>query len=401
MSRDASTLWSCPDHAERGLFRTKCEENCSEQPVQPCRSPSAHQHLMCCTSTGPRVSKSRIVRTCSLCDPTLHWIWAAFNLGGVRSPLSLFFTLNRGTFITRRDFPPACAASSTCSDQSILVLTGGTLGTNLNWYNVSSFQIEARNLQLESLPFQLQEEVGQSLALLQKSAQEKGLALSCHFGKGVPSAVIGDPMRLRQVILNLVGNALKFTPAGWIRVSVTMAEVIDGGGSDINSSEDTLRGSVGVSGGPSREKGAHVIENEASTGDRKLDRQTVDVRKESADERGAVQQEGVAETSGRGGGGVAAVEGGPVSYLRPDMASRVVQFEVQDTGIGVPDEARDRIFKAFMQGDSSTSRRYGEKGVSPWQMRKRKEAADRPPIILLFWVSTRQRKEVHLVKEVL
>jgi signal transduction histidine kinase len=247
---------------------------------------------------------------------------------------------------------------------------------------------------LESLPFQLQEEVGQSLALLQKSAREKGLALSCHFGKGVPSAVIGDPMRLRQVILNLVGNALKFTPAGWIRVSVTMAEEIDGGGSSINSSEDALSGSVGVSGGPveaSQRKGAHVIE--ASTGERKLAHHTKDVRRESVEESEAIQQEEVAETSGRGGGGVAAVEGGPVSYLRPDMASRVVQFEVQDTGIGVPDEARDRIFKAFMQGDSSTSRRYGEKGVSPWQREhEEEEGGCKTPTILLFWFSIRQRK---------
>lgn len=306
------------------------------------------------------------------------------------------FTQKRGNFITRFDFPHACRSSSTCSEETILSSTPGTLRRNFDWFNVSSFQIEARNLQLESLPFQLQEEVGQSLALLQKSAREKGLALSCHFGKGVPSAVIGDPMRLRQVILNLVGNALKFTPAGWIRVSVTMAEEIDGGGFNINSSEDALGGSVGVSGGPveaSQRRGAHVIEDEASTGERKLAQHTIDVRRASVEESEAIQQEGVAETSGRGGGRVAAVEGGPVSYLRPDMASRVVQFEVQDTGIGVPDEARDRIFKAFMQGDSSTSRRYGEKGVSPWQREhEEEERGCKTPTILLFWFSTRQKK---------
>ena len=51
------------------------------------------------------------------------------------------------------------------------------------------------------------------------------------------------------------------------------------------------------------------------------------------------------------------------SYLHLGMRSVLLQVEVRDTGVGIPDEAKGRIFKAFMQADSSTSRRYGEDGI--------------------------------------
>jgi PAS domain S-box-containing protein len=60
-------------------------------------------------------------------------------------------------------------------------------------------------------------------------------------------------------------------------------------------------------------------------------------------------------------------EGSPeVAYLHPGMPSVLVQMEVRDTGVGIPEDARARIFKAFMQADSSTSRRYGAVSILVW-----------------------------------
>ncbi|HEX3865179.1 MAG TPA: histidine kinase dimerization/phospho-acceptor domain-containing protein, partial [Gemmatimonadaceae bacterium] len=58
-------------------------------------------------------------------------------------------------------------------------------------------------------------------ALFSAQAQEKGLALKVHFGAGVPASVLADELRLRQVLANVIGNAVKFTPAGSVSISVT------------------------------------------------------------------------------------------------------------------------------------------------------------------------------------
>ena len=79
-------------------------------------------------------------------------------------------------------------------------------------------KIEAGKLTLEAQPFLLRDAVEQSLDLLAPKAAEKGLDLSCTIAPQAPEAVIGDQHRLRQVLVNLIGNAVKYTEEGAIRV---------------------------------------------------------------------------------------------------------------------------------------------------------------------------------------
>ncbi|MEW6755248.1 MAG: two-component regulator propeller domain-containing protein [Candidatus Latescibacterota bacterium] len=81
-------------------------------------------------------------------------------------------------------------------------------------------RVEAGRLELEALEFGLREAVEGSLALLRPRAQAKGLALSCQVDPQVPERLVGDAVRLRQVLLNLVGNAAKFTAEGSVEVTV-------------------------------------------------------------------------------------------------------------------------------------------------------------------------------------
>jgi PAS domain S-box-containing protein len=133
-------------------------------------------------------------------------------------------------------------------------------------------KVEADRLELEALDFNLHPVVRDIVHLVVVSARDKSLALEADIDPDVPLALSGDPARLRQVLLNLVGNAVKFTAEGSVHLRV----------------------------------------------------RTVDC-------------------AGRDG-----------IWLR---------FEVTDTGIGIPAEARDRLFLAFSQVDASTTRRYGGTGL--------------------------------------
>jgi len=138
--------------------------------------------------------------------------------------------------------------------------------------NILDFsKIEAGKLELESIDFDLRQTVEDVCELLAGRAHGKGLELTCVIDDEVPQLVKGDPGRLRQILINLIGNAIKFTEKGEV-ISRTRCESMDGG--------------------------------------------TVTLR-----------------------------------------------FEVTDTGIGIPEEARQRIFNAFTQADGSMTRRYGGTGL--------------------------------------
>ena len=79
-------------------------------------------------------------------------------------------------------------------------------------------KIEAGKLQLEPLDFRLRDCVENAVKTLAVRAEEKDLELAIDFSSDVPDAVVGDPVRLRQIVVNLVGNAIKFTEAGEIEI---------------------------------------------------------------------------------------------------------------------------------------------------------------------------------------
>ncbi len=81
-------------------------------------------------------------------------------------------------------------------------------------------KIEAGKLELDHGPFSIRETFGDAMKALALRAHKKGLELACRIAPTVPDAVIGDAGRLRQVIVNLVGNAIKFTEHGEVVVRI-------------------------------------------------------------------------------------------------------------------------------------------------------------------------------------
>jgi CheY-like chemotaxis protein len=81
-------------------------------------------------------------------------------------------------------------------------------------------KIEAGKLELESIDFDLRDCVGKSAQTLASRAAEKGVELACRIDASLPERLVGDPVRLGQIIVNLVGNAVKFTDEGEVVVEV-------------------------------------------------------------------------------------------------------------------------------------------------------------------------------------
>lgn len=132
-------------------------------------------------------------------------------------------------------------------------------------------KIEAGKLEFERLDFDIRSTIEEMADLLAYRIQQKGLEFVCHVHHEVPSMLVGDPGRLRQVLLNLCSNAQKFTTKGEISISVLLIE----------------------------------------------------------------------ETE----------------------AEAKLRFDVRDTGIGIPQDKMDRLFKSFSQVDASTTRKYGGTGL--------------------------------------
>ena len=149
-------------------------------------------------------------------------------------------------------------------------LSGDSLLTIIN--DILDFsKAEAGKIELENQSFQLQEMLDSVIELVSPRIAQKGIDFICHIDQDLPRFIYGDATRLRQVILNLVGNAIKFTDRGEVAVEV--------------------------------------------------------------------------------------------HKLSGDDQQFTIQVDVIDTGIGIPDEKMDRLFRAFSQVDASTTRRFGGTGL--------------------------------------
>ncbi len=168
----------------------------------------------------------------------------------------------------------------------IIRTSGETLLSLIN--DILDFsKIEAGRMELEEISFDIRASIQQTLAVLRARAAAKGLEIKTIIHESVPTTAIGDVTRIRQVLLNLVGNAIKFTEQGTVTVELRRCEL------------PVTRGT----------------------------RRTIKP----------------SETAG------------------PDIMD--LHFTVRDTGIGIPPERLNRLFKAFSQIDSSTTRRYGGTGL--------------------------------------
>ncbi|WP_425271614.1 two-component sensor histidine kinase BarA [Salinivibrio costicola] len=88
-------------------------------------------------------------------------------------------------------------------------------------------KLEAGKLLLENIPFDVQEMLDEVMRLLAPMAHEKGLELTLRTDARIPAGAVGDPLRIQQVLINLIGNAAKFTERGNIDVSVDLKQLHD------------------------------------------------------------------------------------------------------------------------------------------------------------------------------
>jgi signal transduction histidine kinase/CheY-like chemotaxis protein len=146
-------------------------------------------------------------------------------------------------------------------------------------------KIEAGHIEMESVGFDLLDLMEKTCDILAMRAHGKNIEVACRMDPGVPCGIKGDPVRLRQVLINLIGNAIKFT-----------------------------------------EHGEVVLECKLSIDDCRLNNEEPEIDTRQSE-------------------------------------NHVLQFSVRDTGIGVPENKKEKIFDIFTQADSSTTRKYGGTGL--------------------------------------
>ena len=130
-------------------------------------------------------------------------------------------------------------------------------------------KIEAGKMDLESIPFHLDTLLLETLSIFRLNAEQKGVELLTDVDKNVPEVLIGDPTRIRQILVNLIGNALKFTEQGYVKLTINVK----------------------------------------------------------------------------------------------DTDKSQVLFTISDTGIGIPQQAQEKLFEAFQQAAADTTRKYGGTGL--------------------------------------
>ena len=177
---------------------------------------------------------------------------------------------------------------------------------------LDSAKIESGKLELESAPLSLRRMLDQITRVLAVRASERGLCFYFHMPEGTPDAVVGDRMRLQQVLLNLAGNAIKFTERGEVEVRLRVVEGEEGLGI----------GDWGL--------GIRCRESDAAA----LPPSNPQSRRS---ERSDIPN--------------------------PPPPSVTLEFAVRDTGIGIPPFGQERLFKPFAQADVSMARRFGGTGL--------------------------------------
>jgi two-component system sensor histidine kinase/response regulator len=88
-------------------------------------------------------------------------------------------------------------------------------------------KIESGKLDMENVPFELEAVIDNVVNLISQKAEERGLELLCHLDHSIPRVLIGDPLRIGQILINFANNAVKFTKTGEVRLNATVIESSD------------------------------------------------------------------------------------------------------------------------------------------------------------------------------
>ncbi|TVQ98790.1 MAG: response regulator [Desulfovibrionales bacterium] len=212
--------------------------------------------------------------------------------------------------------------------QTALTSAQGLLGLLNDILDFS--KIEAGKLSLEMLDFALRTMLDGLTTVLAPIAQQKGLNLATHVAPEVPPLLTGDPGRLRQILTNLVGNAIKFTEKGEVVVMVSLVHGSSVGDAVVHGSR--FNGST---------VGGRAVDD--SVGANNLSPHSDAPNAQSPDETTSP----------------------PVNRepLNPEPRTVKLRFSVRDTGIGIPENKIGLLFEKFTQADASLSRRYGGTGL--------------------------------------
>jgi CheY-like chemotaxis protein len=167
-------------------------------------------------------------------------------------------------------------------------------------------KIAAGKMDLEPVNFSVAPLIEGTAAILSESAHDKKISLMTFIDPDLPRVLVGDPGRLRQVLVNLIGNAIKFTQSGEIIVRATRVRASEANDSGTSLCSDT-RGGAKCSG----------VGNATAN----------DTKENGADE--------------------------PI----------LVSFSITDTGIGMNENEIGRLFRPFTQADGSTTRKFGGTGL--------------------------------------
>ena len=209
-------------------------------------------------------------------------------------------------------------------------------------------KIEAHRLQLDHIPFALRDTIEDGIRMLAPRAHQKGLELASHIDSAVPHQLVGDPLRLRQVMINLVGNAIKFTDRGEIVINIKPVS--------IDETTAVLRFSISDTGiGIPEDKQATIFEAFSQA-----DNSTT--RRYGGTGLGLTISAELIELMG----GKIEVESRPGHGSTFSFTSR---FEIAAAAVTLPDATRLEGLRVLVVDDNATNRTILHEVLSNWRMR--------------------------------